>query len=334
MQQHFNSIDTTRQQEVSHVKPYNDVFAKEILEGLTAQTKSIPSKYFYDDHGSVLFQKIMQLPEYYLTNSETEIFSNFKSDIYKIFSHGEPFQLVELGAGDGTKTKILIDYFLKQKASFDYLPVDISLDILIHLRNSLKIDFPDLSVHPLAKEYIAALEDINKNTIRKVLLFIGSSIGNFKDAEAIDFLKTVSYQLTDKDYMIIGFDLKKNPEVMIKAYNDKEGITADFNFNLLKRINKALDGDFNIKNFMHQPVYDPVEGEMRSYLVSNKKQEVRLRKYNAVLKFEEWEPIFTEVSKKYTIGGIEKIAQEAGFAIEKIFMDAHKYFAVGVFKLA
>lgn len=303
-------------------------FAEDVREGLSTEPKFLQSKYFYDEKGDALFQKIMGLEEYYLTVSEYEIFSSRKQDILsKMAGDDDMFDLIEFGAGDGYKTSVLIDYFLDNDIKFKYVPIDISPNALKLLTDSLTERFPKLKVLPICDDYFHALEELNKVDFnRKIILFLGSNIGNFRGENAIPFLKHLKADMRPNDQLLIGFDLKKDPETILKAYNDPLGVTASFNLNLLHRINRELDADFTVENFRHYPVYDPVSGEARSYLVSMKDQEVYIGYLSQAFQFRKWEPIFMEVSQKYDVADIRRLAELSGFKVKYNFMDRKKYF--------
>lgn len=302
-------------------------FAQDILLGLSSYPKTLPSKYFYDAKGDLLFQEIMQMEEYYLTRCEHEILSDNKKEILSLFRNSEEiFDLVEFGAGDGYKTKILLEYFTSQNVRFEYIPVDISSHVLNILVNSLKETFPGLSVNELCDEYFSALQKLNKNERRKIVLFMGANIGNFKEDEAISFLKELNNCLNPGDLVMIGFDLKKDPEVILNAYNDKEEITRNFNLNLLGRINKELNADFDVQQFEHYPNYCPLSGDTKSFLISTKKQTVVIHDLDVSFEFDAYEAIQTELSKKYDSQSIEKMAQATGFKSVVNFTDKKEYF--------
>jgi len=302
-------------------------FAQDIFLGLSSYPKTLPSKYFYDAKGDLLFQEIMQMEEYYLTRCEHEILSDNKKEILSVFRNSEEiFDLVEFGAGDGYKTKILLNYFTSQNVSFEYIPVDISSHVLNILVNSLKETFPGLSVNELCDEYFSALQKLNKNERRKIVLFMGANIGNFKEDEAISFLKELNNCLNPGDLVMIGFDLKKDPEVILNAYNDKEEITRNFNLNLLDRINKELNADFDVHHFEHSPTYCPVTGDTKSYLISTKKQTVVINDLDVSFEFGAYEAIQTELSKKYDPQSIERMAKTTGFKSVVNFTDKKEYF--------
>ncbi len=226
-------------------------FKEDIAAGLNADQKYLPSRYFYDAEGDKIFQEIMKMPEYYLTKAEFEILSTQAEDILAaIKANGREFDLVEFGAGDGYKTKILIEKLIAAGANFRYIPIDISKDVLVNLKADFQKLFPHLEIRPENSEYFQALEEINnKSQNPKVVLFLGSSIGNFREDSTVKFLNGLNNKLNKGDYAFIGFDLKKNPKIILDAYNDKQGITKSFNLNLLKRINRELGADFDIRCF-------------------------------------------------------------------------------------
>jgi len=303
-------------------------FAEDVKQGLTAQQKRLHSKYFYDAIGDQLFQQIMGLPEYYLTNSELEIFENQTGNILEVFNNEHRyFDLLEFGAGDGTKTKILIKELLENGAKFRYLPIDISKDVLEGLENDFHSEFPSLEIQPRNKDYFSALSDVySESDNPKLVLFLGSSIGNFNKESAIAFLSDLHKKLKRGDQALIGFDLRKNPHTIISAYNDSKGVTKQFNLNLLARINKELEADFDLSKFDHYPFYDPETGLAKSYIVSLEEQIVNLKKSQVKVEFAKGECIHTEISKKYTIEEIEDIVSESGFKEAKHFFDSKHYY--------
>ena len=309
-------------------------FAQEVKEGLTASPKRLSSKYFYDEQGSRLFQEIMKLPEYYLTRSEFEVFSTRKTAIGELLANqaGE-FDLVELGAGDGTKTRILLREFLDQGLTFSYLPVDISEDALNNLVRALKEELPSLVVEGVAQEYFEGLRQLKLNSQRKKLvLFLGSNIGNFNDQEALKFMRSLRDQLNPGDMLMVGFDLRKDPRLILAAYNDSAGVTREFNLNLLRRINRELGANFDLEKFDHYPVYDPMTGEARSYIVSKEAQEVYIEAINQTISFGLAEPIHTEISRKYTLEQVATLGKEAGFEPLVEYFDGRQYFVDAVWK--
>ena len=300
-------------------------FAEDILLGLRAENKSLPSKYFYDTKGDRLFQQIMHLEEYYLTKKELEIFETQKSDILREIYDGEPFRIIELGAGDGLKTKILLKYFLDQQIDFTYTPVDISGNVLEILEDTLKQELPDLKIEPYEGDYFEALAEISESPEKDVVFFLGSNVGNFAEHEAEGFLTKLQQFLNEGDLLFMGVDLKKDPSIILSAYNDREGVTREFNLNLLDRINDELNADFDREQFLHYPYYNPHTGECRSYLISRKEQEVNIE--DEVIHFRAWEAIFMEISKKYDQLQLEKLASNTGFHPVTKFLDSDAWFA-------
>ena len=305
-----------------------NTFAEDILKGLTDNPKHLSSKYFYDDEGSRLFQEIMKLPEYYLTRSEREIFRKQTDKIHKAFKATKnEFDLIELGAGDGTKTSILVKYFLEKDTSFRYVPIDISSEALNHLTKRFKKEFPNLDIQTEQGDYFKTLETFKeKSNKRKIILFLGSNIGNFNQKQALKFFKNLYQVMNKNDLIFVGFDLHKNPKTILNAYDDSLNITAKFNLNLLKRINRELNADFNIENFLHYASYHPLERAARSFLISQKNQTVNIKALDKSFEFKQWEPIYMEVSQKYNLEMIENIARESGFKVLENFFDSNKFY--------
>ena len=306
-------------------------FTADVLEGLKATSKSLPSKYFYDSKGDDLFQQIMHLEEYYLTRKELEIFQTHKEAIlHTIAQDGEPFRIIELGAGDGLKTKVLLKHFINNGADFTYTPVDISGNVLEILEENLKQEIEGLKIEPYRGDYFDALSDISESPEKDVVFFLGSNIGNFTHDEAVGFLGDLREMMREDDLLFMGVDLKKDPSVILSAYNDANGVTTEFNLNLLDRINSEMDGNFDKDAFLHYPYYNPHTGECRSYLISRKEQEVTLG--DEVIHFRRWESIFMEVSKKYDEVQLVKLAEKSGFDYISTFNDAEHWFADVVWK--
>lgn len=305
-------------------------FAQDTKEGLKAVQKSIPYIYFYDERGSWLFQQIMQLPEYYLTACEISILETYKSKMLDFFSSKNGFNLIDLGAGDASKTKTLLQCYVEEGVNFTYTPIDLSTSILSALSESLDAAYPDLEYHAINEDYWVAMKQLmqfdEKRNERKVVLFLGANIGNFTYDESVIFLSTLKTYLNPGDLVLIGFDLKKRPEIIYKAYLDTKGITAAFNLNLLHRINQELGGNFKPNYFRFYPYYNPQTGELRSHLVSQKEQTVRIDALNMEFNFDQWESIHTEISKKHTLKEIEELAVAAGFKIKEHFWDNKCYF--------
>src|SRR6187549_2850922 len=215
----------------SSQSPELDQFAADVLAGLSSTPKALSSKYFYDDEGSRLFREIMKLPEYYLTGCEDEIFSTQTDEIFRAFANGNnAFDLIELGAGDGTKTAILVDYFLKQGTDLYYSPIDISQEALDALSAKFSAEFPTLKIQTRTGDYFQILQSLKGSSgRRKILLFLGSNIGNFNRDQALAFFRHLRGVMNENDLLFIGFDLQKDPHVIVPAYDDAAGVTARFN---------------------------------------------------------------------------------------------------------
>lgn len=276
----------------------------------------------------------MHTPEYYLTRSEYEILDTHKADLLQHFApDNRPFDLVELGAGDGLKTKILLHFFTDKQTNFAYAPVDISADALDGLVADLRQQMPDLTINSRHDDYFNALDQLSTETdSRKVVLFLGSNIGNFTPDEALAFYRQLYERLQPGDLVLTGFDLQKHPAIIQAAYNDRQGLTRAFNLNLLRRINTELDANFDLATFDHYEIYNPETGEARSYLVSQKTQTVRVTALDMNVSFQYGEIIHTEISRKFTRHQIELLAQQAGFSLTGWFTDCKEYFADVVFQ--
>ncbi|VXB88013.1 L-histidine N(alpha)-methyltransferase [Chryseobacterium sp. 8AT] len=321
------------QQDIQLKNNHSDSFRSEVLEGLSNDPKRLSSKYFYDKTGDHLFQKIMAMPEYYLTNCELDIFQNKTDEIVKAISNiNESFDLIELGAGDAMKSSFLLKKLVEKGTDFTYMPIDISGNILSVLQKNMNRNIPELKVFPLEGEYFDMLDKaayISKR--KKVILFLGGNIGNMEIEEAKHFCGEVKRKLNPGDLFLVGFDLKKNPHTILTAYNDSEGITASFNLNLLTRINRELNADFVIEQFQHYQTYDPISGACRSFLVSLCDQKVQIE--NLSLSFKENELIDMEISQKFSESDIKKLAKDLGFHILTEIKDSKNWFVDSIWML-
>lgn len=301
-------------------------FLKEVLEDLGATPKTLNSKYFYDEKGDKLFQEIMNCPEYYPTDCEMEIFRERRHDLAVTLKNGfDDFDLVELGAGDATKSSHLLKQLMDMDAHFTYMPIDISSSMISYLEQTLPEKIGGLKVKGLNGEYFDMLKKANEISSRKkVVLMLGGNIGNETPENALEFCRKIRSVLQEGDLVMVGFDLKKNPRVILAAYNDVAGFTRDFNMNLLHRINKELEGNFDTTQFEHYPTYDPGTGACKSYLVSLTQQEVTISGHHFT--FEENEVIDMEISQKYSLHETEKMAISTGFKPLTHFMDQKRWF--------
>lgn len=301
-------------------------FLNEVLRDLSSSPKTLNSKYFYDEKGDKLFQEIMDCPEYYPTTCEMEIFKERTHELALTLKNGfNTFDLVELGAGDATKSSYLLKELVALGAEFTYMPIDISSSMIAHLEEVLPQKIEGLQIKGLNGEYFDMLEKANQISSRKkVVLMLGGNIGNETPENAIEFCRKIRASLQEGDLVLVGFDLKKNPRTILAAYNDAAGYTRDFNLNLLHRINTELGGNFDTEQFEHYPMYDPATGACKSYLISRIAQEVVIS--GERFKFEENEFIFMEISQKYSLQETEAIARDTGFKPLTHFLDHKKWF--------
>ncbi|HEY4326194.1 MAG TPA: L-histidine N(alpha)-methyltransferase [Mucilaginibacter sp.] len=309
----------------SHCK--TSQFYDDVITGLQSTPKRLNSKYFYDANGDKLFQDLMNCEEYYPTKCELEIFSKKTAEICNaIIGDGDAFDLIELGAGDAMKSTYLLKYLLDQQANFTYLPIDISANVISYLNITLPVTLPDLQITGLNGEYFQMLEKAASiSNKRKVVMFLGSNIGNMQVDVAERFCGELRNHLSDGDMLLIGFDLKKNPKTILAAYNDKGGITKRFNLNLLERINRELNGDFDVSQFDHYPTYDLETGACKSYLVSLKDQQVKIGAIETI-HFLKDEFIDMEISQKFTVEQTDQMAVNSSFKPVNRFFDEKKWF--------
>jgi L-histidine N-alpha-methyltransferase len=313
-------------------KKFSEV-ARAVEEGLSQNPKHLPSWLFYDEKGDKIFQSIMDMPGYYLTGCEYQILEANKDNLLRLFKdHVRSFNLIELGAGDGSKTEILLKHFSKNNTELVYTPIDVSKTVLETLKARLAKNIPSLVVNPVNNRYEDALHQLQSNQLRKVFLFLGANIGNFTIGKAIDFLRNISAAMSNDDQLLVGFDLKKDPRLIQAAYDDPYGITRDFNLNLLHRLNKELGATFNINSFSHYPYYDPEAGILKSYLVSQIEQDVYFEYSDQQVHFNQWEIIHTEVCLKYDEAMIRALAKQAGLEVVSWFFDAKNYFCDALMK--
>lgn len=299
--------------------------AEEVIDGLKRPRKTLPSKYFYDKIGSELFEQICELEEYYLTRIELKIMRNYISEIVQML--GSNIQLVELGSGSSLKTRLL----LKELSDSDvYVPVDISGKFLKETAEKLESDFPHVKIEPVVADYTRSFELPYSPTEKQTAAYFpGSTIGNFTKEKAADFLKQISSLVGMEGALLIGFDLIKDEEELLAAYNDSKGITAAFNKNILKHINRKLDADFDPDYFEHQAIFNREKNRIEMHLVSLKDQVVHVQDETFYLK--EGESIHTENSHKYSLESFLEIAGPHFSPIET-WMDEDQKFCVQLLK--
>lgn len=307
-------------------------FYKDVIEGLTASPKHLQSKYFYDAHGDKLFQDLMNCEEYYPTNCEMEIFTTQTAEICQtMMGQGDAFDLIELGAGDATKSTKLLKYLMDNKADFSYLPIDISENVIAYLNMTLPVTLPGIDITGLNGDYFDMLKKAATiSDKRKVVMFLGSNIGNMPVADAELFCHELRKHLSPGDMVLIGVDLKKNPATVLAAYNDKQGITKRFNLNLLERMNREFGADFIVDLFDHYAMYDPETGACKSYLISQAEQSVTIG--SEVISFAKDEYIYMEISQKYTVEQTDEIARITEFEPLIHFSDSKNWFLDAVWQ--
>ncbi len=302
--------------------PENDDFATSVLEGLSRPGKSLPCRFFYDAEGNALFEEITKQPEYYLTNGEVAVLEANTAQILE--DAADDMVLVEFGSGSSLKTEILLR---RTRRLYAYAPIDISVSALLDAKQRLKARFPWLDVRPLLADFSCGVSLPPELAMRpKLGFFPGSTIGNFSPPEAVRLLVAMRKTLSPGARLVIGVDLKKDARRLVAAYDDAKGVTAAFNLNLLARINRELDGDFDLRRFRHEAVYDEIEGRIEMRLVSIGNQRVRVA--NRIFSFRDGEAIHTENAYKYSVEAFQRVAREAGWRPLHVWTDKENVFSV------
>lgn len=305
-------------------------FAEDVAWGLTQEPKQLDCRYLYDETGSQLFEAICALPEYYLTRAEREILRQHADDIADLFPQG--VVLVELGSGNSVKTRLLIEAFLAEQPRLTYVPIDISREMLESSARALLDDHARLEVTGIAAEYQAGLRHLPpENGLPKLVLFLGSNLGNFDRLEAVRFLRRIRETLSEEDRLLVGIDLHKDRETLERAYDDEQGVTARFNLNLLQRINRELGGHFDAESFRHRAQYNSSDGRVELRLISRKAQVVPIDALDLEVPFASGEVIETESSYKYTIPEIQQLAAAAGLQTSRRWLDGNEAFSLNLF---
>lgn len=308
-------------------------FAESVRNGLSADPKTLPSQFFYDAEGSRLFEEICALPEYYLTRAEAEILENRATEIAG--AHPEIETLVELGSGSAVKTEFLLRAFEADGRRLRYVPIDVSRAALEESIVRLRDRHPDMEIRPVLADYDLGMAELSALDLGpKLILWLGSSIGNLRRKAAHAFVGRCRTAMSSADRLLVGIDLRKDRETLERAYDDTAGITAQFDKNLLARINRELDGAFDLKAFAHQARYDEVSGSVESGLVSQHDQEVHIRGLGMDVPFTEGERIHTEDSFKYSPEEIDALAAATGLSIETRYFDEAKRFSVNLMRPA
>jgi L-histidine Nalpha-methyltransferase len=307
----------------------SDKIASSVYEGLLSNPKWLPSWLFYDSAGSRLFDEITRIPEYYVTRTERAILEERASEIVARAAGQNALRLVELGAGSAEKTRLLLSAAVERQDTVFYEPVDVSASALIEAQMRIEEEIPGVLVCPRVEDYTHNLElDTTLTTERRLVLYIGSSIGNFEPGESLLLLERVRAALDPGDCMLLGVDLVKEQSVLSAAYDDKAGVTAAFNRNVLVRLNRELDADFHPEKFAHRAVWNAHESRMEMHLVSETKQTVWIPAIDLRVEFAAGESIHTENSYKYRAGDAEALVAKAGFVHEATWMDERGWFAV------
>ena len=298
--------------------------AEEVLHGLSATPRRLPPKLFYDEQGSRLFEQITELPEYYLTRTERAIFQEHAAEIVE--QAGSNLTLIEFGAGSASKTRILVEALASRQLRVRFYPVDVSASALKHAVAGLNGHIRNLRVHPIIADYSRQVP-LLKAPGRRLALFIGSTIGNFEPDEAVQFLSSIHGSLRSGDALLLGFDMVKDPDVLHAAYNDAQGVTAEFNKNMLARINRELGGEFDLQNFQHVAFWNPRMSRIEMHLESLVAQKIWVRDLGMAFDFSAGERIHTENSYKFTPSSIADMLRQSGFKLEKTWNDPCGWFS-------
>ncbi|MCV0399134.1 MAG: L-histidine N(alpha)-methyltransferase [Nitrosarchaeum sp.] len=309
-----------------HSTKIEKTFAEEISSSLNSDSKYISPKFFYDKKGSELFEKICLLDEYYPTRAEISILKKLQNKLPLFLD--DYFRLVELGSGSAVKTRLILDLFDKLYDKMEYFPIDIS-EILTESSELLLKDYEKLSITGIIDTYEGGIEFVeNFDEKRNLILFLGSSYGNFSPSAGKEFLEKINSAMKNNDLFLIGLDLVKDKSVLENAYDDSKGVTASFNLNVLSRINDELDADFNLNNFAHSAVYNQKEQRIEMYLKSLVTQSVIISKSNLLLHLHKDELILTEYSYKYKLDQIKELMESTGFEIKRIWLDEKNLFSL------
>jgi len=306
-------------------------FAADVRDGLTARNKRLSCRYLYDAAGSALFEEICALPEYYLTRAEQEILDAHAGEI--LDSCPRHAALVELGSGSSTKTRTIIEAALARAArghAVRYVPIDISRSMLEESSRRLVAEYEGVEITAIAAEYRAGLRWLERQREPKLVLWLGSNVGNFGRGEAARFLRSVRATMTARDRLLMGVDLRKGRAVLEAAYDDAAGVTARFSLNLLARINRELGGDFDLASFAHRAKWNERLGRIEIRIESKKAQTAHLAKLGLDVKLRAGERIYTESSYKYSFTEIERLARAAGLVVERRWLDGGKRFSVNL----
>ena len=314
---------------VSYFKSDNsskETFSSDIVNGLKQKQKILHPKYFYNDSGSKLFEQICKLDEYYLTRSEIEILESFHEELSMHLVN--EYNLVELGSGSSYKTKFILDILHRKQNNVEYFPIDIS-NILKHSIGYLSTDYDKLKIIGIIDTYEHGLRFVKQYQNKKnLVMFLGSSFGNFMPDEGKIFLKNISESMKSGDLFLIGLDLKKDAQILEDAYNDSNGVTGKFNLNILSRINTELDANFDLGKFEHDSIFNEHEGKIEMHLRSLTDQKITISKTNDEIYISEGESIITENSYKFTELEIKSMISNSGLEISQIWYDKRNFYSL------
>jgi L-histidine Nalpha-methyltransferase len=298
----------------------------DVVQGLSQTPKTLPARYFYDDYGSELFEQICDLPEYYLTRTETEIFRRCAAELVQITGACE---LVELGSGSSTKTRLLLDAYEQAGLPLRYGPIDISAGILASSAQQLLQDYPTLQVQGRVGTYELALDTLEPSPLgRRMISFIGSTLGNLDPVACEAFLNRVIHALQPGDFFLLGIDLQKPRTILEAAYNDAAGVTAQFNLNMLRHLNRRFDGNFDLDQFTHRAIYNEARHQIEMHLYSQRAQQVTLNQLNLTLDLAAGESILSEISRKFDLTKMEHHLELKGLQLRKTWVDPQRWFGL------
>ncbi len=299
---------------------------QDVISGLSKANKSLPARYFYDARGSQLFEDICGLPEYYPTRTEASILDRYATEIV---SRTQAIEIIELGSGSSTKTRYLLDAYQKSDRPLYYAPVDVSGSILKESADKLLADYPRLKIQGKVATYTQALQQLSNEFLgKRIIIFLGSSIGNFNPVECDRFIGQVTSALNGGDYFLLGIDLQKPIEILEAAYNDSQGITAAFNLNMLQHLNNRFNGNFDLDLFEHRAIYNQTEHQIEMYLISQQNQSVTLQDLDLTIELQKGEPILTEISRKFNLENMSEYLSDRHLNSIQTYTDPQQRFGL------
>ena len=313
-----------------NVEQQHEAFARDVAQGLAAPQKTLPAKYFYDARGSQLYEQICDLPEYYPYRAERDILATYATDIYAVI---RPLPLVEFGPGNAAKTRYLLTAYEHAGRPFLYCPVDISRVALEESAQQLLTEYSHLSIRAMHADFAGhpgIIDAFHLDT--KAMAFFGSNLGNFTRQESFDFLQSTAAMMGSEDVFLLGIDLKKSLTLLLPAYDDAQGVTAEFNLNLLHRINRELGANFHVQGFEHFVLYNEEHGRIEMHLRSRWAQQVTIARTEQIIHFAAGETIHSENSYKYSVEDIHALGRRAHLALHHTWFDRQHYFLLGLFR--